>query len=280
MIKIRQCRGIMNYCNAFRKSYCIHIEFPNPNACFNFDSLEEVKEMNFDWPALEMHMTFHNQALPKTLKRLSVDGVITVPRFDHLVQLSLTDSHTALNVESLGRIPLLSLSRLVDLTSLHGLGFHEDRSKNLRNRRVEIKQLSKITDFSPLNSVHTVIINDCKLFKKVKEVRDVKNLTIEDCPNVQKIQGELRNDRLKFTGRMRKIAFIKLSFVKELDLGLVRLSDTRLVGLEEMKNLERIVIPIWWKEKGHYKGWRMLKERYEKHYHGNGGSVIYIRKEA
>lgn len=163
--------------------------------------------MDFDSPALKMHITFHNQALPKTLKRLSVDGVITLPRFDHLVQLSLTVSHTVLSVESLGRIPLLTLSRLVELTSLHDLGFHEDPSMNRRNRKVELNELRSITDFSPY-SVHTVIIKDCKMFKKVEEVRNMKDLTIDSCSKVQKIQGELRNDRLTWKGLMRKIAFI------------------------------------------------------------------------
>lgn len=80
-------------------------------------------------------------------------------------------------------------------------------------------------------------------------------------------------------GTNEEDCFHQLAVVKELDIGSVGSSDTRLVGLEEMKGLERIVIPIWWKEKGHFKGWRMLKERYEKHYRADRRSVIYIRKQ-
>lgn len=252
------------------------ITAPAPDAIFDATHLQAVRNLTLRW---ETPLDLSN-GLPTNLKDLLIEGSsITLPSFHRLFHLEVQNSDVINRVELFGSIPVLTFYFLHNVKTLHGLGYDKDSSKNLKNRRVKISHCNSVTDFTALNTVHTVVIENCDQFKSLEQVRDVKDLTIYRCSKITEINVEMKNERLKLKYfPMMKIAFNNLHRVRELDFSTIQSQDASLEGLENLKNLKRISLPADWKE-GQSKGWKMLEEEYMKYFQTQfvDSFVIYVR---
>ncbi len=127
--------------------------------------LQAVENLTIRW---KRPLDLSNELLP-TLKTLKIEGSITLPSFHRLFRLIVQNSDVFKTIELFGCTPVLSLYSLNQLKTLHGLGYDKDSSKNLKNRRVEIYRCDNLTDFTALNTVHTVTVEDCKQFKNLDQ---------------------------------------------------------------------------------------------------------------
>lgn len=127
--------------------------------------------------------------------------------FDQLVKLELAHSPTFWNTALLGRIPRLTLINLPQVKELFGIGYDEDSSKHLRNRVVTVKELDSLDDFTPLSTIPKVMISQSKSFKDLRQVKNIKNLTIFYCPNIKKIKVNMLNESLTLKGKIEEVYF-------------------------------------------------------------------------
>ncbi len=175
-VKIEGCEGIIDYRQSFTNTKNLSIIYPCGEASFNFQPCQQLQTLHL--VDRSIHLL---EKVPNTLKRLSlsIKGEIILNIFSSLtlVALSLQYTNTFTSLELFGRIPILYLTRMDQITSLQGLGYDKDPSKNLRNRTVHIASLS-VKDFTPLNTIHTVIIERCDNFTDLRQLKDVKDLSL------------------------------------------------------------------------------------------------------
>lgn len=223
---------------------------------------------------------------PLTLKRLTIDKTPTLfspesppllSKISYLQELTISGSLNVDQVSLLGCIPMVTLKNSW-ITSLNGLGYDEDPSKNLRNKKVTLESLLKVVDFTPLNTIQTVIISRCDEFRDFGQVKDVKDLSIRHCHNAKmKPSTQMMNEKFSMIGKLDDNLFIHLSNVRELDIRHAEgVGGNNLKGLEICKNLRRVALPPSWKEQ-ETPGWEMLKHDYSKFY-SNRVAVTYLKK--
>ncbi len=256
-VSISTCRGIVDYRNAFTYSLRITIRSPNPKALIDLNCFKAVQNLD-----ISLNENQIRGRLPLTLKRLTIGKNIShYENLADLQEVTIEFSSTAINLQSLCCVPILTLSYLKGVDSLHGLGYDEDRSKCLGNRKVVIRSLDSVKDFSPLNTIETVEISYCDKFHDLGQVRDVKYLTVK-CWTKIKPTAPMMCEKLTLSGEINENLFIYLPNVKELGISDVYGDEVRsLEGFENLKNLERITISQSW-EAQDTKGWKMLFKDY------------------
>lgn len=286
-VVIKDCVSIKDYRNAF--TYCQKIWITLPSlehynlpkdsvVCIEFNQLNRIETLALDsknyFPFAQL-----SKNLPVSLRKLRLTRMLDDYdryKFDQLFQLELAHSPTFWNTRLLGRIPRLTLINLSGIKALHGIGYDEDSSKNLRNRVITVVELDYLKNFSPLNTVPRVTISQCKSFKDLRQVKNVKNLTIFYCPKIKKIKVNIHSESLTLKGLIEEIFFDHLH-VKDLDISALITSEEgkNLMGLEKVKGLRRVTISSVWKE-GESKAWKMLEQDYMKQ--GQATNVVYVRK--
>lgn len=270
---------VLDYRHCFRNSRRITITSPCMHALFDFTHYEKVKYLSIThtppMPIVEPLST-----LPSTLKQFISYGHSIFTNFNHLFELSIEANALITSVELFGRIPVLRLNHLENVTSLHGLGYNEDPSKNRRNRRVKIYQLHKIADFTPLNNVSTVVIENCKNFERFEDVCHVKDLTIAFCAKFDRINAvEMKNERLTLKGSMKAmINFQSFRLVKVLDVS--NLKDVHgLDGMENLHCLEKLIVGkhLSILQNEGFREWELLnKDVFYKFY--SSKTIVYLKK--
>lgn len=277
-ITISYCRGIMDYRNTLTNAKFIWLNGLSSTVLIDIQHFQKVEDLKLIYQSSN-NIFKNNLVLPKRLKRYeSLNVNFPFFSFDSLTELSIQLTSSITNITLFSGIPILCLSQCDQIQSLEGLGYDTDLTKNLRNRKVQLIQMDNIEDFSPLNSIPIVYIKSCHKFQNLEEVKNVKDLTVLDCPLIEDITTEMFCDKLTLPGRRDKFNFHSLFHVKELELvdwRLEPLKYTCLNGLETLKNLERIAIPHTWEE-GTSEGWQSLKEDYLRF--NNSFHQIYVRK--
>lgn len=241
-ITIIQCKGIVDYRNALTYSRRIKIVLnKNVNAIIDVTCFKAVQNLTVE--DLSGTKNIIPEVLPKALKRLGIRNFEVSTNFDHLYELAMSKCWVK-DVHCLGQIPILSLSEM-NLQSLEGLGFDEDLSKQLRNRQVTVVGLDQVNDYSPLNTIHTVVIVKWKGFINVNQVKDVKDLSISiysDLPNCQ-LSTPIMSEKFTFSGIFDDSIFPYLQNVQELCLSEISNYDqVNWTGLMMLTNLRRLVI--------------------------------------
>jgi hypothetical protein len=117
-----------------------------------------------------------------------------LPTLQFLKKLVLHDSSEICNVSGMGKISELTLSKLPDLTSLSGLG--KD------NRYVELRDLGKVTDFTPLNGVHKVLLFGYLNFRDFRDFSNIHYLELHSMFNLVNL-GNSPYNRLENIGVLR-----------------------------------------------------------------------------
>jgi hypothetical protein len=102
--------------------------------------------------------------------------------FQFLSHIILT-SCDIVDVSLFSYVHSVELKGCKKLTSLQGLGKSTERGK--RNHHVMVTFCDGITDFSPLNGLHRVHIFDCSGFRDGNEVKDVINLILSWCFDIE-----------------------------------------------------------------------------------------------
>ncbi len=282
-VRIEICVGIKDYRQSFTNTKNLTIELPIKEVLFDFQHCQQLQtlyvESRISIPSL--------QNISNTLKRLElfIKGEINLSILNPLtlVELSLQCTNDITSLELFGRIPILYLTTMNQITSLQGLGYDEDSSKNLRNRKVRIELLSNVKDFTPLNTIHTVIIENCTNLTDLTQVKDVKDLSLlynsnfNMNPNAFNI--ELNAMKLTLGGACVALSLKNLTKLTEIDLSLVEMTLTPnyLLGLEDMIHLQRLLLPKVWEDTWKSAGWEILEQDYLI-YDYDGDSVLYLRK--
>lgn len=281
-ITFELCNGILDYRNALTHSRRIVIISPNPKAIIDPNCFKEVQVLHLIETANKSSTT-----CPRTIRRLEITKTIPLSmHYNQLQELTVSDVSTLHSVKVFGCIPILTLTRLQNLQSLHGLGYDEDPLKrNLKNRKVSINMLENIHDFTPLNTVNTVFITLCNGLHDLGDVRNVQNLKINSNVNIL-LQSTfpIFCKKITLVGPIHEGIFPLLRNAKELDIQFAsiwphpadRTAEKGLQGLETLENLERVVISSAWKEQ-ETKAWEMLKQDYFK-FEYNAFSVIYVKR--
>ncbi len=236
-ITILQCKGIVDYRNALTYSRRIKIVLnKNVNAIIDVTCFKAVQNLTVQ--DLSGTENIIPEVLPKTLKRIRIRNFEVSTNFDHLYELNMSKCWVK-DVHCLGHIPILSFSEM-NLQSLEGLGFDEDPSKKLRNRKVTVVRLD-----SPLNSIHTVAIVKWEGFIDVNQVKDVKDLFISiysDLSNCQ-LSTPIMSEKFTFSGTFDDSIFPYLQNVQELCLSEIsNYDEVNWTGLTMLTNLGRLVI--------------------------------------
>ncbi len=281
-ITFELCNGILDYRNALTYSRRIVIISPNPKAIIDPNCFKEVQVLHLIETANRLSTT-----CSRTIRRLNITRTIPLSmNYNYLQELTVSDVSTLESVEVFGCVPILTLTRVENLQSLHGLGYDEDPLKtNLKNRKVSISMLDKIHDFTPLNTVNTVFISLCNGLHDLGDVRNVKNLKIQSNVNILlQPTFPIFCQKVTLEGPIHEGIFPLLHNAKELDIQFAsiwphsadRTAGKGLQGLETLENLERVVISSAWKEQ-ETKAWEMLKQDYFK-FEYNTFSVIYVKK--
>lgn len=278
-ITISYCRGIIDYRNTLTNAKIIWLNGLSSNVLIDIQHFQKVEDLKLTYQGSN-NIFNNNSVLPKRLKRYeSLNVNFPFFSFASLTELSIQLTSSITNIRLFSGIPILNLSQCDQIQSLEGLGYDKDLTKNLRNRKVQLIQMNNIEDFSPLNTIPIVYIKSCYHFQKLEEVKNVKDLTLLDCPLFQEITTEMFCDKLTLPGRRDNFNFHSLFHVKELELVDWRLEPLKyscLNGIETLENLQRIAIPHTWEE-GTSEGWRSLKEDYFRF--DNSSHQIYIKKE-
>jgi hypothetical protein len=176
-------------------------------ACFPFH-LKKPKKLSFDRFDLKMLMIDNITELEEVclLHCSNVDMTLfryaKIIKIEHSAEISLGNvvkiadlisfrflSHVTLtscdvvDVSLFKNVRSVELKDCANLTSLEGLGKSTDRRKG--NHRVTVVDCPGISDFSPLNGLQRVRIHNCFDFRDGNQVKDVINLTIACCCNVE-----------------------------------------------------------------------------------------------
>ncbi len=192
---------------------------------------------------------------PLTLKRLTIEKTPTLfspesppllSKISYLQELTISGSLNVDQVSLLGCIPMVTLKNSW-IASLNGLGYDEDPSKNLRNKKVTLESLLKVVDFS-------------------------------HCHNAKmQSSAQMMNGKFSMIGKLGDNLFFHLSNVRELDVRHAEgVGGNDLKGLEMCKNLRRVVLPPSWEEQK-TPGWEMLNQDYSKFYFNRVASM-YLKK--
>ncbi len=256
-VSISTCRGIVDYRNAFTYSLRITIRSPNPKALIDLNCFKSVQNLTlFPWNSNSV-----TSKLSLTLKRLTIGTFFFYDNFAHLQEITVEFSDAVSDVQPFCCIPILTLADLRRVHSLNGLGYDEDRSKGLRNRKVVVRHFGSVNDFSPLNTIETVEILYCRNFCDLGQIKDVKNLTINCWGRIQPTVP-MMCEKLTISGEITDNLFIYVPNAKELDISNLKGDKVRRwSGLKNLKNLERIKIS---KSLGALdkKGWKILLKEY------------------
>jgi len=271
---IHGCPRISDYRGALTYSRRIEINNPHPDAIIDVRCFKAVLSLSLRY----LSEKFSSSAIPLSLKRLTLRGNIRLfPSFKGLQELTVSGSSTINDVLLLGCIPVLTLHDLPNITSLHGLGYDEDPLKSLKNRKVVINTLRKVTDFTPLNTVNTVIISSCGGFHDIGQVKYVTNLTLRYCRHMKSFTP-ITSETVTLAGTIPDGFYYHLPNVKELDIGGIAIDgDWNVAGLETLKNLEKVVLPP---TRYHFQrdaGWEVLSADY-KEVKYNQETRIYLKK--
>lgn len=271
-IAITQCDGILDYRNALTYSLRITISHQNPKAVIDVSAFKTVQYLNLDSVLHPLP-----SILPITLRRLVIGRPCfpLVSSFIHLQELFVSSCSVLTKVDYFSCIPTLILKNLENVTSLNGLGYDQDSSKNLKNKKVSLIMMNKIEDFTPLNSVPVVSILYCNGFRDVAQVQNVKDLTIAYCPS-HFLSIPIMCEKITLLGKMNDKILKYFPYVRELRIGSD--GERSLEGLETLKNLERIALPsLSCKRRQETRGWEMLQQDYEE-VNYNQDTIIYLKK--
>ncbi len=135
-ISIIVCTGILDYRNAFTYSLRITIQSPNSKALIDLNCFKAVQSLD-----ISFNSDFITSRLPLTLKRLTIGKNIFIDDFAHLQEVTIEYSSVIINLQPLCCVPILTLICLKGVDSLNGLGYDEDCSKGMRNRKIVIQSL-------------------------------------------------------------------------------------------------------------------------------------------
>ncbi len=275
-ISIISCTGVLDYRNSLTYSRRITIRKPNSKALIDLNCFKAVQ-------VLDLHFSNPNSItwrLPITLKRLTIIPIFFYDNFTHLQAVAVRSSKAVTNLQPFSCIPILELTDLAWVHSLNGLGYDEDYSKGLRNRKIVIKSLDSVKDFSPLNTIETVEIISCENFHDLGQVKDVRNLTVRCWPGIIPTDV-MKSEKLTLSGGIRGNLFIYLPQVRDLDISNLEGDKIRsLEGFENLKNLERIAITQCWKVRD-TKGWEILLKDYFENTILLGpliSKIVYVKK--
>jgi hypothetical protein len=149
---------------------------------FMVDNVTELEEVSL------VYCSNVDLTLFRNAKKIKIEHSATAPEISNFVSFQFL-SHVSLTWCYIVDVSLFSNVRSVELkdcrllTCLEGLGKSTERRKG--NRHVTVSDCSRITNFSPLNSLHSVHIHNCVGFTDGNQVKDVVNLIISGCSKIE-----------------------------------------------------------------------------------------------
>lgn len=170
IIEIDYCNNILDYSKSFSNSKQIIVNsIVSEVKIGELQQYTKAEKISFKLPTTNLSPIIPN--LPATTRHLSLQGIpIQENRFDQLISLTLKDSSCTTSAKGLGKIRILKLSHLPNLKCIRDLGEG--------NKSVEIRSCPKITNFSSLRFVPSVLISECTGFRKATDVDHVKKLEL------------------------------------------------------------------------------------------------------
>jgi hypothetical protein len=230
----------------------------HPNLPENLNEFKQVKKLSFAF------FERRDLTIPKTVKEMKLIFCRLLPDLEFLSQLNCVDIYNCYDVThvgALGTVPIVKISSCCRLETLEGLG--------RGNYSVSIDECSEVNDFSPLQSVHTVMIANCPGCLDGDQLKNVRHLTIENS-KIEDVSMFGQSLSLKFS-----LCHVISSLTGLSDVPLVHIDSCRRIkDVSPLTNNQKLIFQGCYSQ---IKNFSVLNERY--HFEIVTESIVYIRRQ-
>lgn len=168
-VKVIFCERITEYSNCFRNSRDVTIICQNQKPTLNLSDFSSIIRLN-----ISRFLRVEGMNVPHpSLKYVSFSSMIglSIERLSYLQEVSLSNIVDITSVAPLGTLYRVAFVDLPGLESLEGLG---------RGNKIVKIENCPIRDFSPVNGVPTVRISRCTHSLRADQLSNVSDLAIDD----------------------------------------------------------------------------------------------------